>query len=30
LIMEGENDRSYNLRGEEIPGRNADDAEEDI
>ena len=30
LIMEGENDRSYNLRGEEIPGRNTDDAEEDI
>ena len=30
LIMEGENDRSYNLRGEEIPGKNADDAEEDM
>ncbi len=29
LIMEGEGDREYNLRGEEIPGREADDAGEE-
>jgi len=32
LIMEGENDRSLNLRGEEIPGRGTQDeeAQEDV